>query len=175
MTRNEALRVFHHLPFYDTYVTGGRLDDVESTFDFEEMINYFMSLDISVEDAIKFVEGNVDFATMDNERTRDDHDNLDYSTKNGLSSWTEVLGNVYYLKDMNIKWKDYEPSEEEILEQQRWDEERAKHFKEMISKLVDVAIPNMMDAELVEVHPMNPMKDEVRKNLEKIVKEETGE
>lgn len=153
MTKNEALRVFHHLPFYDTYVTGGRLYDVESTFDFEEMINYFMSLDISVEDAIKFVEGNVDFATMDNERTRDDYDNLGIDD-NGLYCWTEVLGNVYYLKDMNIKWKDYEPSEEEIIEKQRRDKERAKHFKEMMSELLDKTIPHIIEADLVTVKPI---------------------
>ena len=153
MTKNEALRVFHHLPFYDTYVKGGKIEKVESTFDFEQFIEYLISLDVSVDDAINFVEGNIEFATMDNKKTGDDYDNLGIDD-NGLYCWTEVLGNVYYLKDMNIKWKDYEPSEEEIIEQQRRDEERTKHFKEMLSKLTDVAVPCFVDSELVEVKPL---------------------
>ena len=109
MTRNEALRVFHEIPFYDVFMLDTKrtqeLCDMTDKADFEEMIQNLMSLDAPVEDALAFMKGEIDFLTLDGKDTGDEWDYLEYSSKDGFSCWTEVLGITYYLKDMNIKWK----------------------------------------------------------------------
>lgn len=139
MTFNEAITVIQHMYRCSTflhYPSGGFgcLDENEDKCDYHKVIDYLMGLDVSVEDAIKFVEGEIDFASMDNKRTGDDWDNLDIYEDGRIGCWTEVLGNVYYLDEMNKTFKDYEPSDEEIAEQQKRAEKWRKTFKEILSK-----------------------------------------
>lgn len=112
MTKNEALRVFYHIPFNNTFNNFARgfqyVSESESDFDYEYVINYLMSLNISPEDAIRFFEEDIEFATMNNERTGDEVDYFEID-KDGIYAWTETCGTIYYLHDMNVKWKDYKP------------------------------------------------------------------
>ncbi len=155
MTFNEAIRVIQHMYRGDPFLhPAGCLADNEDKCDYKKVIDYLMGLDVSVEDAIKFVEGDIDFASMDNKRIDDDWDNLDIYEDGRIGCWTEVLGNVYYLDEMNKTFKDYEPSDEEITEQQRRTEEWTKATKEVLSKAFDAAMPQLVAKDLVVIEPL---------------------
>ena len=163
MTKNEALRVFHHIPFNNTFnhfVEGIKyISESESDLNYEWVINYLMSLNISPEDAIKFFEEDVEFATMENKRTGDEFDYFDID-EDGIYAWTEVCGNIYYLHDMNVKWKDYEPTPEEIKEREEYYKtlfnlykEENKIFKKFCLELTNAAMPNLVNKD-VSIEPI---------------------
>lgn len=164
MTFNEAITVIQHMYIGSTflhYPSGGFgcLDENEDKCDYHKVIDYLMGLDVSVEDAIKFVEGSIDFASMDNKRTGDDWDNLDIYEDGRIGCWTEVLGNVYYLDEMNKTFKDYEPSDEEIAEQQKRTEKWAKEFKEILRKSFETT-KQLVTEDLVGLADLKKIKED---------------
>lgn len=169
MTREEAILIFKDIQLSQCYFQCSDIKDCGNAYDIiynqnrlevvNFMIDRIMEIPMSFEDAQRLFYDYADFATMDNERTGDDFDNIIFYDDD-IAIWTEVLGRIYPASQFGKTWKFYERSKQEITKQAERDEE----FFKTVSEILDRCLPKLEAAELTKVKPMSEIRSEMLKN-----------
>jgi len=160
MTRNEAYKVLLSIPRYDCYIDQKviehegikHLDEIDN-FDYDELLEYFESLDLPCDLVLRFVTDELEgYTSLNNENYGDDYDYLElWRRENGkldLGVWTEVLGHRYFLSDYGKTWKEYILSEEEIKAREERSAKWSKEFQELMTETAARILPKLVGDDL---------------------------
>ena len=165
---NKAIKLINEInlhEIYDQRAVGIKTIPEIENFNYEELLNYIANLEIPYDVVRDFFNGDITFADLNNVPTSDDWDYLVIDTTGEIYCWTEVCGICYYLKDYNIKWKEYVEPPKTEEQKQKEAEERAnleKLFVEQFKKIAEVTLPNLIADDLSEVKPMTSFKDFIK-------------
>ena len=157
---NRAIKLINEINLNEIY--DERKRDIKTiseipNFNYEWLLDYIANLEVPYNVVRDFFNGDIVFADLNNNIYDDDWDYLCIDRNGEIYCWTEIAGNIYYLKDYGRKWIEYnEPplSEEDKLKEEIRRKEFEKLFAEQLKKMYDEVLPKLVADENVEVKPM---------------------
>jgi hypothetical protein len=106
---NNAIKILHQTLFSDVfdnrYAGLKTINEIED-YDYEWLLNYIANLELPYDVVEKFFNSEINFTDLNGNPTGDDWDYLVIDNDGEIFCWTEVLGNIYYIKDYGTKWID---------------------------------------------------------------------
>lgn len=168
MTREEAILIFQDIILSDCYFQCSDIKDHGNAYDIIygqhrlEVVNFMldriMEMPMSFKDAQRFFDDCADYATMDNERTGDEFDNIIFFN-NDIAICTEVLGRTYSASKFGKTWKFYDrPKTDKTFG--IFDEE----WKRIMEEAFDKYLPKLEANDISEVKPMSKIRSEMIKD-----------
>lgn len=169
MTREEAILIFKDIQLSQCYFQCSDIKDHGNAYDIIygqhrlEVVNFMldriMEMPMAFKDAQNFFDDYSDYATMNNERTGDEFDNIIFYD-NDIAIWTEVLGRTYLASKFGKTWKFYDRPKTDktfgIFADAEW--------KRIMEEAFNKYLPKLETNDLSEVKPMSKVRSEMIKD-----------